>query len=68
MNPAFARYIGIDYSDAETPKSSLKCLRVYAADRLTAPQEVDPPPSPRKDWTRRGDKHGYPSGMVEIYF
>src|ERR1700687_547492 len=54
VNPAFARYIGIDYSGAQTPKSSLKGLRVYEADRLTAPQEVEPPPSPRKYWTRRG--------------
>jgi hypothetical protein len=54
MNPAFERYIGIDYSGAETPKSSLKGLRVYAADRLTAPREVVPQPSPRKYWTRRG--------------
>ncbi len=54
MNPAFERYIGIDYSGAQTPKSSLKGLRVYAADRLTAPQEVEPSPSPRKYWTRRG--------------
>jgi hypothetical protein len=54
MNPAFARYIGIDYSGAQTPKSSLKGLRVYAADRLTSPQEVEPPPSPRKYWSRRG--------------
>jgi len=54
MNPAFERYIGIDYSGAQTPASSLKGLRVYAADRLTAPQEVEPPPSPRKYWTRRG--------------
>jgi hypothetical protein len=30
--PAFARYIGIDYSGAETPNSSLKGLRVYLAD------------------------------------
>jgi hypothetical protein len=44
MNPAFERYIGIDYSGAETPTSSLKGLRVYEADRLTAPQEVQPPP------------------------
>jgi hypothetical protein len=54
MNPSFERYIGIDYSGAETPTSSLKGLRVYAADRLTAPQEVEPPPSPRKYWTRKG--------------
>jgi hypothetical protein len=54
MNPAFERYIGIDYSGAETPKSSLKGLRVYEADRLTVPQEIQPPPSPRKYWTRRG--------------
>lgn len=27
--PAFARYIGIDYSGAETPRSALKGLRVY---------------------------------------
>jgi hypothetical protein len=53
MNAAFERYVGIDYSGAETPRSSLKGLRVYAADRLTAPREVDPPPSPRKYWTRR---------------
>ena len=38
--PYFERYIGIDYSGAQTPTSSLKGLRVYAADRLTAPQEV----------------------------
>ncbi len=54
MNPAFERYIGIDYSGAQTPSSSLKSLRVYAADRLTTPREVVPPPSPRKCWTRRG--------------
>lgn len=54
MNPIFGRYIGIDYSGAQTPSSSLKGLRVYAADRLSPPQEVAPPPSPRKYWTRRG--------------
>ena len=50
----FHRYIGIDYSGAETPTSSLKGLRVYMADRETLPTEVQPPPSPRKYWTRRG--------------
>ena len=52
--PAFARYIGIDYSGAATPRSSLKGLRVYQAERATPPAEVLPPPSPRKYWTRRG--------------
>ena len=52
--PIFDRYIGIDYSGAETPTSSLKGLRVYLADRITPPVEVPPPPSSRKYWTRRG--------------
>jgi hypothetical protein len=51
---AFQRYIGIDYSGAKTPDSSLKGLRVYEATRASAPVEVEPPPSPRKYWTRRG--------------
>ena len=50
----FARYIGIDYSGAETPSSSLKGLRVYAAEAAAEAVEVLPPPSPRKYWTRRG--------------
>jgi hypothetical protein len=52
--PTFARYIGIDYSGAETPNASLKGLRVYLAESATPPVEVPPPPSPRKYWTRRG--------------
>lgn len=54
MSPAFKHYIGIDYSGAETSTSSLSKLRIYEADHLTAPREVEPPPSPRKYWTRRG--------------
>ena len=54
MKPQFERYIGIDYSGAETPTSSLPGLRVYAADQTSPPKEVLPPPSPRKYWTRRG--------------
>jgi hypothetical protein len=54
MNPHFIRYIGIDYSGAETPVSSLKGLRVYEANPATATQEVQPAPSPRKYWTRKG--------------
>jgi len=54
MSPAFKRYVGIDYSGAETPTSSLKVLRIYEADVVTPSQEVEPPPSPHKYWTRRG--------------
>jgi hypothetical protein len=50
----FERYIGIDYSGAETPNASLKGLRVFIATCETIPVEVQPPPSPRKYWTRRG--------------
>ena len=50
---AFARYIGIDYSGAETPTASLKGLRVYLAEGAP-PVEVLPPPSLKKFWTRRG--------------
>jgi hypothetical protein len=52
--PAFARYVGIDYSGAQTPTASLKGLRIYAADRASPPVEVIPPPSARKYWTRLG--------------
>jgi len=51
--PAFDRYIGIDYSGAETAESSLKGLRIYVAERASPPVEVPPPPSPRRYWTRR---------------
>ena len=52
--PAFGCYIGVDYSGAKTPTASLKGLRVYMADRVSSPVEVQPPASPRKYWTRRG--------------
>ena len=50
----FERYIGIDYSGAETADSSLSGLRVYVSSHSNPPQEELPPPSPRKYWTRRG--------------
>ncbi len=50
----FQRYVGIDYSGAETPVSSLKGLRVYEVGYETDPVEVQPPLSPRRYWTRRG--------------
>lgn len=52
--PKFQRYIGIDYSGAQTPTSSLSGLRVYSAGNDQQPTEVAPPISPRKYWTRRG--------------
>ena len=54
MSSNFRRYIGIDYSGAETPTKSLSGLRVYEADRVSVAQEIEPPPSPRKYWTRKG--------------
>jgi len=52
--PQFERYIGIDYSGAKTPTSSLPGLRIYAADGTSQPKEMLPPPLPRKFWTRHG--------------
>lgn len=49
--PGFDRYVGIDYSGAATATTGLPGLRVYAADRATAPVEVLPPA--RRHWTRR---------------
>ena len=62
---AFSRYIGIAYSGAETPESSLKGLRVYCAVGESAAIEVAPPPSPRKYWTRRGIAHWLAEGLAE---
>ena len=52
--PAFARYIGIDYSGAATPTTTLKGLRVYLADGNAVPEEVSPTSSRHKYWSRRG--------------
>lgn len=52
--PLFERYLGIDYSGAETPTRSLPGLRIYAATPDQPPAQVSPPPSPRKHWTRKG--------------
>ena len=53
MQPAFRRYIGIDYSGAQTPTVGLSGLRVYQARGNGKPVEVLPP-SPPKHWTRKG--------------
>ena len=52
--PHFARYFGIDYSGAETADSSCKGIRVFMAEGSGEPAQVQPPPSPRRYWTRRG--------------
>jgi hypothetical protein len=52
--PAFARFIGIDYSGAETPDAGLKGLRIYVAEGEPLPVEVPPPPLSRRYWTRKG--------------
>src|SRR5664279_675021 len=52
--PLFERYIGIEYSGAKTPESSLFGLRIYVADSTNPPHAVEPPPSTRTHWTRRG--------------
>ncbi|MBJ6724137.1 hypothetical protein [Geomesophilobacter sediminis] len=49
----FRRYIGIDYSGAETPTSSLKGLRIYLGERDVLPVEVRAP-GPKKYWSRKG--------------
>jgi hypothetical protein len=54
LEPRFNRYIGIDYSGAETPESSCKGLRVYVAEGIGTPKQVQPHSSPRRYWTRRG--------------
>lgn len=64
-DPQFARYIGIDYSGAETADSSLKGLRVYMAHGDAQAEEVAPPPSPRKYWTRRGIAHWLEERLAE---
>jgi len=48
----FHRYIGIDYSGAQTPESRLRTLQVYAADRQGEPWKVAAPAT-GKHWSRR---------------
>lgn len=50
----FGRTIGIDYSGAETPEASLPGLRVYETIGDKVPEELTPPPGPKRYWTRRG--------------
>lgn len=62
---SFNRTIGIDYSGAETARSSLKGLRVYMADVGEAPREVPPPPLPKRYGTRRGIAEWLVEGLTD---
>lgn len=59
--PAFARYIGIDYSGAETPNASLKGLRVYLAHGDGMAGEVLPPCWRRAEIDPYAGRSGDPS-------
>ena len=50
----FQRHIGIDYSGAGLPGSSLKGLRAYVADGVAPPVEALPPAGGNKYWSRQG--------------
>jgi hypothetical protein len=65
MDSYFKRYVGIDYSGAETPTSSLKGLQVYMAGREAPPTIIHPPPSSRKYWTRQGIAEWLVQGLQE---
>lgn len=49
----FSRYIGIDYSGAQTRGSRLKALQAYEATREEEPSKVSPPAPQAKNWTRQ---------------
>jgi hypothetical protein len=53
----FIRYIGIDCSGAQTPATSNIGLRLYVGTFKLEPKEIQPPPSPRKYWTRKKLTH-----------
>src|SRR6266404_9368921 len=52
--PVFDRYVGINYSGAETPAAPLTCLRIYMGEPDSPPVEIVPPPGTGKYWTQRG--------------
>ena len=53
--PHFERYIGIDYSGAETADSSCKGLRVYVAEGSGTPEPVQPRKCSRRRRFRMDD-------------
>lgn len=61
----FSRFIGIDYSGAQTPTSGLPGLRIYLAGIDKEPAEIRPPSGSRKHWTRRGVAEWLASTLAE---
>ena len=59
----FTRYIGIDYSGAETADSSCKGIRVFMAEGSGTPEQVLIPIPPQWFWTRRGLAHWLCEGL-----
>ena len=53
MSRAFERYVGVDYSGAETANSSLSALRVYEASSGKEATEIRTTGGPKIHWTRR---------------
>lgn len=49
----FERYIGIDYSGAQTPEARLKALQVYEATPDRKPEKTGPLGQGAKNWSRR---------------
>src|SRR5690554_2098339 len=64
-SPQFARYIGIDYSGAQTADDSLKGLRAYLTHRDSPAEEALPPLGTRKHWSRRGLAHWLEERLAE---
>ena len=54
----FERYIGIDYSGAETPDSSCRGLRVYVAKGTANPETMPPPQSQRSTLAASATDYG----------
>jgi hypothetical protein len=48
----FERYVGVDYSGAQTPEASLSGLRAYVTESANLPEETKPPAGTKKYWTR----------------
>ena len=52
MHVKFQRYVGIDYSGAETSESRLKALQVFEASTGGDPKKINTPAAGAKNWSR----------------